>query len=323
MRQALFMLMSLLALVVPCEAASKIEHVFVVVMENKDAFKKSVLSSAYIYGNGRHAPYINETLIPNAARASHFIDELPDEKSEPHYVLMEAGTAHFPDATFQCDADPLKHCTRSDEQNWTASRDHLVAQLETAGLSWMVYAEGIDARSTGVCPVRSSGLYAAKHVPFVFFSDVAGSPPSRENTACAQHFRDLPDVELDLAGGSVANYVFIVPDLCNDMHGARKCEDENAVRTGDDFLKSLLPKLIQWSEANRGLVMVAWDEGHDTLKIPFILAGPGVKKNYESSVRYSHRSMIRTVERIFGLPVLETVKDSNDFADMFEPGAYP
>ena len=41
-------------------------------------------------------------------------------------------------------------------------------------VSWMGYMEGLDS-STGACPVNSSGFYAAKHDPFVFFQDVAGS----------------------------------------------------------------------------------------------------------------------------------------------------
>ena len=45
--------------------------------------------------------------------------------------------------------------------------------------------------------------------------------------------------------------------------------------------------------------------------------------NYESKVRYSHRSVLKTIDRIFGLPVLDAVRDVPDLSDIFEPGILP
>ena len=137
-----------------------------------------------------------------------------------------------------------------------------------------------------------------------------------------QHFRDFSQLKEGLASGNVPNYAFIVPDVCNDMHGHESCKD-NLVKKADDFLKSMLPGLIDWSKKNRGIVMLAWDEDSTSEVMPFILAGAGVKQNYASEEPYSHRSMIRTVERIFNLPGLDTVKDASDFSDMFEDGKFP
>ena len=49
--------------------ASSIGHVFVITMENTDAVD--------IYGKKARAPYINNSIIPNYARASNFADPLP------------------------------------------------------------------------------------------------------------------------------------------------------------------------------------------------------------------------------------------------------
>ena len=323
MYRLLFVFLLATGLAVPAVARPKIEHVFVIVMENKDAFQVAKDDKNYIYGNSKQAPYINKVLIPSAARAMNFIDELPDLPSEPHYILMEAGTNEFDDTTFTCNAEPTRTCEGGSAQNWTASPEHLVTQITTAGLSWMTYAEGIDPEHTGACPITSHDLYAARHVPFAFFADVAGAPPSWDTPGCAEHFREYSALKTDLEAGQVANYVFIVPNVCNDMHGIKGSCEKNLIRKGDDFLKALLPDLIAWCKQNGGIVMLAWDEDNQSEVMPFVLAGAGVKKNYASEVEYSHRSMIRTVEQIFSLPALDTVKDAADFGDMFEPGAFP
>ena len=312
----------LAALTLTADAAPKIKHVIVVAMENKDAFQANLFSDSYVYGNLKQAPYINTVLMPESAWASNFADELPEEDSEPHYVLMEAGAIEFDDASFHCDSDPLQRCSETKPNNWTASTAHLTAQIETAGLSWMTYQEDIDARHTGACAIRSSGLYAAKHNPFVFFADVAGNPPSAGNTNCIAHTKELKALAGDIAANRLANYVFVSPNICNDMHGGAQCSG-NTVRTGDDFLKSFLPPLIAWANANGGAVLVVWDESKRTPLLPFVVAGTGVRKGYESKTAYSHRSIIKTVERAFSLPVLDAVKNVSDLSDLFEPGALP
>ena len=92
---------------------------------------------------------------------------------------------------------------------------------------------------------------------------------------------------------------------------------------GDAYLKSFLPPLLAWAKDNKAVVFVMWDEGDGGTLLPFYAAGWGVKKDYESKLRYSHRSVLKTVERIFSLPVLPAVKDATDLADMFEPGILP
>lgn len=317
-------LAALLALANPCFAAPK--HVIVIAMENKDAAPANARTRNFIYGNVKDAPFINNTLSRQAARASNFVDELMAERSQPHYILMEAGRTTFADTSFTCDNDPLKSCDLfSRRPNWTKSREHLTAQIEDArrpALTWMTYQEGLDPKSTGACPIRSSGLYAAKHNPFVYFSDVAGEPPSSKSANCIAHTRDLSRFAEDMASNSLANYVFISPNLCHDMHGALSCPGEKVAK-GDAFLRSFMPPLLTWARANKAVVFIVWDEGNASDRIPFYAAGWGVKPNYESKLRYSHRSLLKTVERMLGLPELESVSDAADLSDMFEPGVIP
>ena len=106
------------------------------------------------------------------------------------------------------------------------------------------------------------------------------------------------------------------------MHGGSHCDD-NKIAAGDDFLKNFLPPLLSWAKDNDAVVFVTWDEGSRGTSLPFLAAGAGVRAGHESTVEYTHASVLRTVERIFGLPILDAVKGNTDLADMFEPGVLP
>lgn len=289
---------------------SAIQHVFVIAMENHD--------SSQIYGNITSAPYINNTLIPNYARATNFNDALAlSIPSEPHYVWMEAGTNAFSDHTFTGDAD-------ASSSNSTSNTSHLVTQIKNAtnGVTWRTYQEGLNS-TTGGCPIQSSGFYAAKHNPFVFFKDVSGSPPSKTNTYCVAHHRAYSAFAADLAADDVASYTFITPNQCNDMHGQSGCPDSNTVRSGDNWLKNELPRIIAYANTHAGVIFITWDEGSSTLKVPFLAVGPGVKTNYAGSVSYSHSSLLKSIEAILQLPTLSKVSGANELSDLFQSGQYP
>jgi hypothetical protein len=280
-----------------------IPHVFVVAMENQDA--------ARIYGNAKDAPYINGTLLPRYARATAFSDELPQLPSEPHYLWMEAGTNAFPDHTFTTDGVPSA-------SNSTTSTDHLASQIAAAGggLDWRAYQEGIGD-ATGRCPILAAGLYVPRHNPFVFFHDVAGAPPAKDDARCAAHHRELAALAADLASGDVAGYSFITPNLCHDMHGAHGCPNANRTRAGDDWLAASLPALIDFVSARGGVIFITWEEGDKSSTLPFLAVGPGVKPGYAGGVAYTHSSLLKTVEEMLGLPVLPAVAGANDLGDLF------
>jgi len=303
-------LLAAAALVPAPLAAALIQHVIVIPMENHDA--------SQIIGNTTNAPYINNTLLPNYAHATNFNDELAlSVPSEPHYVWMEAGTNAFSDHTFTGDGDPTS-------TNSTASKLHLVTQIKnaTGSVTWMTYQEGQNA-TTGSCPIVSSGFYAAKHDPFVFFKDVSGNPPSKTNAYCVAHSKPYSSFAADLAANNLADYVFITPNLCDDMHGATGCPNSNTIQSGDAWLQAELPRIISWANTHSAVIFLTWDEGSSTSKIPFLAIGPGVKVNYSGSVSYTHSSIVKSVEEILGLPILATVSAANDLADLFNTGFFP
>jgi len=283
--------------------------VFVVALENHDPGE--------VIGNTTDAPYLNG-LAASYASASDFLDQFAiSTPSEPHYIWMEAGTNEFDDRVFTSDSSPSA-------TNSTADTQHLVTQIAhaTNGVTWLSYQEGIND-STGACPIASSGHYAPKHNPFIFFRDVSGDPPSKTNVYCAAHHKGIDALAGDLAAESVATFNFITPDLCHDMHGQSGCPSSNLVRSGDDWLAANLPAIVSYVTAHSGVIFLVWDEGDKTTRMPFVAVGPGIKKGYVSSVTYMHGSLLKSVEKILGLPVLARVSGDNDFGDLFEAGKFP
>lgn len=288
--------------------ASRIQHVFVIALENHD--------EGSIIGNTKDASYINGELLVKYASASDFVDRLAlGVPSEPHYVWMEAGTNAFADHTFGNDDPPSA-------SNSTANTEHLSTQLGAAGLTWIAYQEGIDATS-GACPIQSSGYYQPKHDPFIFFRDVSGDPPSKANAECAAHHKPYTALADDLANDRVAHYNFITPDQCHDMHGQAGCPTSNTIQAGDEWLRENVPPLIDYCDAHDGVVFLVWDEGESTLQIPFLALGARVKPGYVSQVEIDHGSLARSIETIFDLPVLAKVSASHDFGDLFRSGTFP
>lgn len=291
------------------EAAPKaLGSIFVIPLENKP--------SAQIYGNTTDAPYLN-TLLATGAHATKFADELPRLDSEPHYVWMEAGTNVFSDVSFTTDDPPTA-------SHSTASKAHLATQLETAGISWMSYQEDIKA---GTCPIAATGFYAPKHDPFVFFQDVVGSPPSAANPFCIAHHKPYSALADDLRTGNMARFVFVTPNLCHDMHGGATCPQGTAdppnIKAGDAWLKQELPAILAYATAHESVVFLTWDEGDASNLIPFYALGAHVKAGATSTVAYSHSSLLKSIERMLGVPVLPTVAAANDLGALFDGGQLP
>lgn len=266
-----------------------LKTVFVVMMENHNW--------SQIKGSAS-APYIN-SLLATGAHAEQYFNPPGMHPSEPNYLWLEAGT------NFGVKNDGLPSA------NHQSSTQHLVNQLEAAGLSWKAYAEGISGAS---CPTANAGKYAPKHVPFVFFDDVASS------SRCTAHVRPYAELAGDLASGNVAAYNFITPDLCDDMHDSTGCATSNSVKNGDGWLSTALPPILASAAyTSGGAVFVTFDESEGgDVPIMMLALSPFAKPAYSSSARYTHSSLLRTVQEIFGLsPFLGDAANATDLSDFF------
>jgi hypothetical protein len=234
-------------------------RVAVIVMENKDY--------SDIVGNPS-APFVNHLAPTSAVATSYFAVAHP---SLPNYLAMIGGE------TFGIDTD----CTRCH----VAARN-LVDQLEDAHITWKAYMEGMPR---ACFPGSSSGRYAKKHDPFVYFDDVAAASRRCGNV--------VPLSSLDY--GALPQFVWITPDLCHDTHDC-------SVRTGDGFLSELLPPLIR-ALGPRGVLILTYDEGsggaHGGGHVFTLATGPGARPGRYSQP-FDHYSLLRTIEDRLGLPHL-------------------
>lgn len=276
-----------------------IKTIFVILMENNN------WSSIYMQAA---APYL--TSLTTNAQASwcsnYFENPSAVHPSEPNYIWLEAGS----NLGFTTDADP--------SATHELSAPHLSKLMDAAGVTWKAYAEDVTA---GTCPIASTGLYGAKHVPFVFFDDVVGTPPSATAQHCIDHVVPYTQLKTDLASGKVAQYNFITPNLCDDMHGAVGCPTTPEITQGDTWLSKELP-MIMASSAYRdgGAIFITWDESEGgEFPIGMIALSPVAKGNgYQSTKKYFHSSMVRTVEEVFDLmPLLNDAANQSDLSDLF------
>jgi phospholipase C len=280
-----------------------IKHVFVIMMENHSW--SSIKGSA-------SAPYIN-SLLAQGAHAENYKTPPGNHPSEPNYIWLEAGG----NMGVTDDNDPGSH--------HFAATDHLVTQLTAAGFTWKAYAEDI---SGSACPLTSSGLYGPKHTPQLFFDDVTDNN-SNTSANCIAHVRPYSELAGDLTANRVANYNFLTPNLCNDMHGdLNGCIPGlvNTVRRGDDWLKAQVP-LIQASQAyaDHGAIFILWDEGDEPLlqtasdgPIGMIVLSANAKPGYSNNIAYDHSSTVRTMQDIFGLrPYLRGAANAQSLVDLF------
>jgi hypothetical protein len=93
---------------------------------------------------------------------------------------------------------------------------------------------------------------------------------------------------------------------------------------GDTFLSKIVPQIMGSNDyKNNGVIFIVWDEGSGLLTasdgpIPFFAIGANVKKGFAGQVKYTHSSLLRSVQEIFGItPFIRDAANANDFADLF------
>jgi phosphatidylinositol-3-phosphatase len=330
---------------VPAAALPPIHHVFVLVLENR----------TYEDTFGAHSgdSYLGHTLAGQGALLRHYYGI--GHASLDNYVALVSGQAPNEDTQLDCstytDFRPSAAGLTADGQLpgtgcvYPKTVRTLPDQLEAAGLSWRGYMEDMGrnpARDSATCAhvplgqadathkATPTDQYAAKHNPFVYFHSIID-----DQARCDKHVVNLEQLPQDLGSiATTANYIFIVPNLCNDGHDAH-CVDG---RTGglpaiDAFLRQWVP-VIERSAAFRadGLLVITFDEadgkgvdgssaccGEKPLpgakyspgfngpgggRIGAVVLSPFVKPGTVSDVPYNHYSLLRTVEAIFGLEPL-------------------
>jgi GNAT superfamily N-acetyltransferase len=247
-------------------AAGPPAHIAVILMENHE-YGDIIGSSS--------APYINSLAKSYGLATGMYAISHP---SLPNYLALTGGS------TFGITSD----CT-----DCTVGSTSIVNQLDRAHISWRAYMQDLP-RPCFTGP--SAGGYAKKHDPFAYYTRIVANA-----RRCASIVA-LTRLSADERRGSLPRFLWISPNLCNDMHDC-------SVSTGDRFLSGLVPSLLR-SLGPRGLLFLTWDEGSSDAgccrlasggHVATIVAGPGARAGARLGVPTDHYSVLQTIEDQFGL----------------------
>ena len=259
-------------------ASLTVSHVYVIVMENKGYDD--------IVGNS-NAPYIN-SLIADYGLATNYSGVA--HPSEPNYLALFSGSTQGID----------------DDANYDFAGQNLTDQIEARGKTWKVLAQNVPldcfTGATATDGEDGAGIYARKHEPAISFTDISTSPSRCGNITDFTHFDP-----------AAADFAFIAPNLCNDMHDC-------SVATGDAFLSNFVPTILNspaWQQG--GVLFVTWDEneGVSDNHVATLVISKAVPKGFQSDVAHNHYSLLRTIEDAWGLGCLNNTCTANNLNEFF------
>ena len=267
----------------PRPLVPEFQHIVTIVLENKEF--------GTVIGN-RKMPYFNQlagmyTLLTQYYAVTH--------PSLPNYLALISGDTFG--VTFDCYVCSYAATTFPD-------------LIEASGRTWKTYQEDMPSACFGA---GESGQYAIKHNPFLYFK-----PIRLDEARCIRSIVPFPELALDLAAGSLPNYVFITPNQCNDAHD---CDLDVA----DRWLQTVVPPLQAAldAEGKPYLIVLTWDEGqgnHSCCGLPqeaggrvaTILISPQVKDGFEDPTPYTHYSLLKTMAESWHLQYLAHAADAEN-----------
>jgi len=277
----------------PAVHVPRYQHVFLFYFENED-FNS-------IIGNTRQAPFMN-SLLPKASLLSNFFAE--EHPSDGNYLALAGGSTFGVPLT-----DPAE-----ENSQYTINAPNISNLIDTAHETWKAYLQSAD----GPCDDTVHGYYWDDDMPMMYFRDVRERP-----AYCAAHVVPLQAMQSDLASAATTpSFSWVSPNDCQDMEGC-------GIRSGDNFLKTELGAIMRspaW-RTQRSLAIITFDEDGTDYQKPaqrvatIMIGSAGVKQGYVSHVRYTHYSLLHTVEGALGLPTL-TANDryAQPVNDVFLPG---
>jgi phosphatidylinositol-3-phosphatase len=242
-------------------------HVVIVVEEN--ANYNSVVGSTAM-------PYLN-SLIKSYGLATQYYSN--GHGSITDYMMLTTGQL-------------LTDNDNETPATFPVSVNNAVREVLANGKTWKAYAEALPyVGYTG----GDTGLYAVRHVPMAYLTDVQDSATGKLGLVPFTQFAT------DLASGQLPDYSFITPNLCDDAHNC-------ALSVADTWLQTnIAPLLTSTPFKNDGLLIITFDEsGNDDTngggRIATVLVSPRFSKpGYQSSTLYFHQSALRLMLEGLGI----------------------
>jgi phospholipase C len=179
--------------------------------------------------------------------------------------------------------------------------------IETSGRTWKTYQEDMPEP----CFVGDDGDYVQKHNPFIYFD-----PIRLDRIRCRRSIVPLDMLQKDIDAGTLPNFIFITPNLCNAAHD---CSLDIADKWLADQLDILIPALDK--DGSNYLIIMMFEEGYENSSccglpegdagghVPVILLSPQAKSNFQDGTPYTHYSLLKTIAEAWGLPYLGHAND--------------
>ncbi|HUZ42465.1 MAG TPA: alkaline phosphatase family protein [Acidimicrobiales bacterium] len=245
----------------PCGAvhSTTYTHVVWILLENQ----------GYSVVGSPNAPYFNELSNRCALATNYFAISHP---SLPNYVALTSGSTQ----SIADDGEPSTH------------RLAVPSIFSELGSKWRTLAESMPGR----CDHVTSGVYAARHNPAVYYTNIA--------PACQRN-----DVPLTTPLNLSAEFTMIVPNVCHDMHSC-------PVADGDSWLKRFVSLIVQSPQyQSRSLVLfITFDENDldASNQVPTLVISPSTPRGLRVGAKFTHYSLLRTTENLLHLAPLAGAK---------------
>jgi YVTN family beta-propeller protein len=276
----------------PAAHVPRYQHVFLFYFENEDL--------GAVLGNTKQAPFLNSLVPHSSVLANFFAEEHP---SDANYLALAGGSAFGVPLT-----DPLEL-----NPQYTIHARNIGDLISARHETWKTYPQSAN----GPCDDTVHKYYWNDDQPMTYFADVRGRP-----AYCAAHLLPLPALRTDLASAATTpNFAWPAPDDCADMEGC-------GIKAGDQFLQAELGAIMRspaW-RTQRSLAIITFDEDgydheHPAQRVLTLMLGSGVRQGYVSHVRYTHYSLLRTIEAALGLGTLtRNDRYAQPVNDVFSPG---
>ena len=291
----------------PAHASSSPPHIMVIVEENEAYSSAQTPTPNYVIGNS-NAPYINNTLATTYASATNWFGVQHNSPND-YLDLLAGSNLGLPNGK-------------------PYSTPTLVDELHSANIPWKAYMENIPSNCYNGGSL-SDGLYDPNHNPFHFFQNsttASGGWCSNANLS-TEGVVPYPvgglRTALDAAGAP--DFVYVVPNDCNEMHGdtnsGSTCANDSGgglINKGDTWLLNNLPLVLSsnWY-ASGGIVIITWDESADGDfsggsygnggHVPTLVISANSQGHFTTSG--DHYATLRAIEEAYAVPLLGNSSD--------------
>lgn len=279
-----------------------VTHVIVVMMEN-ESYDQVIGAPADPYQNAL------------AAQCGSGTEDFGATHTSASNYLAVSGGQFPPSSTGGCN---FAACSSSEPS--------IYGQLDAAGLTWDAFIEAMPLNCDKSSNNGSGGNYKIGHNPVLFYTGI----PHAECTA-----RDIAEPSLTVASGALyaalqagtlPSFTWITPSLANENDGTG-----GNLRPGaaDLWLSRLVP-LITGSPsyaAGGTLLLITYDEGNlhasdyapgencpvtlgASCHVPLLVVYPYTPAGTQDPAVFDHYSVTKTIEGLFGLPLLAHAADA-------------